>query len=498
MAYHRQPITLDALWDRTMARIDGAPTEHFREYEHDPSRFASEVLGIEPWALQRTALAALDREPQLTIRSSHGVGKTFLASAAALWWVYAKRPSLVLSTAPTARQVESLLWAEIGRLWARSKTPLPGRCLNTRLDASIDQQAMGLTTTEPEKFAGWHCEHLLVIVDEASGVPDKIFEVIQGTLTSADCKLLLIGNPTKTDGFFALTHQRWPERQKLRICSLDSPNFARTPNTEHPTPPPCPWLVTPTWVEARRNEWGEDSDPWRVRVMGEFPLASPDALIELAWVEAAHQPDPNTEHRTPNTETPRVLGLDVARYGDCETVAAIRRGSVLTAIHTWRGADLMTTCGKAIALAREHECTTIAVDTAGLGGGVLDRLMELQREDPRAHQGFEIRAFEAGGRPTDPAKWRNQRAEAYWTLRERYRERTIQHAGEWHRLTGQLTSLRYGYTSAGQLTIETKDEMRKRGLASPDWADAVAIAFAPEASCFCLPVTAGHTRHAGL
>src|SRR5207244_4140745 len=153
-----------------------------------------------------------------------GVGKSWVAASAALWWVYAHHPSLVLTTAPTARQVENLLWAEINRLWHGARRPLPGRCLLTRLAASRQQTALGLSTNEPEKFAGWHCEHLLVIVDEASGIPDRLFEVIQGTLTAAHCRLLLIGNPTRTDGFFFASHRSegWT---KLKISAFDTPNF---------------------------------------------------------------------------------------------------------------------------------------------------------------------------------------------------------------------------------------------------------------------------------
>lgn len=478
------------LWRAWGAQLDGAPTQEFARYAHDPVAFAHEVLGVQPWSKQQEALAALAREPQLTIRSSHGVGKTFLAATASLWFCYAKRPSMVLTTAPTARQVEGQLWKEINRLWARAKVPLPGRCLSLRLEASLDQTALGLTTNEPDKFAGWHEENLLAIVDEASGVPDNIYEVLKGTLTSAGCKLLLIGNPTRPDGHFAMTHQRWPERQKMRLASPDSPNFA----APRGGPYPCPWLVTPEWVDARREEWGEDSDPWRVRVMGEFPLASPDALIELAWVERANhtetipQPDQATE--------PRVLALDVARYGDAETVAAIRHGDTLTAVLSWRGADLMATTGKAIALAREHGCQEMVIDTVGLGGGVYDRLLELQREDPAGLWDLTITPFGSGERANEPMKYTNRRAEAYGALRERYQHGSIDHASDWHRLTGQLTSLRYGYSSAGALAIETKDQLRKRGLPSPDWADAVAMAFAPSPGGFNLPMTAGHLRGA--
>src|SRR5438105_6336287 len=143
----------------------------FAPYAADPVAFVREVLGQTPWSRQAEIMRAVAAEPQTTVRSSHGVGKTWVAAALALWWVYTRRPSLVLTTAPTARQVEGLLWAEINRLLRRAGQaqgrPLPGRCLQTKLDVRPEQQALGLTTNEPERFAGWHSEHLLVIVDEA-------------------------------------------------------------------------------------------------------------------------------------------------------------------------------------------------------------------------------------------------------------------------------------------------------------------------------------------
>src|SRR5207253_6893845 len=118
------------------------------QYHRDPVRFVREVLGSELWSRQAEILEAVRDHPQVTVRSGHGVGKTFVAACAALWWLYSHRPSLVLTTAPTARQVEHLLWGEIGRLCARARHPLPGRCLQARLEASMDQAAIGLTTNE--------------------------------------------------------------------------------------------------------------------------------------------------------------------------------------------------------------------------------------------------------------------------------------------------------------------------------------------------------------
>jgi phage terminase large subunit len=475
------------LWRETMERV-GNEDQDFRPYAHDPAAFCSEVLGVSLWAKQREACAALAQEKQLTIRSSHGVGKTFLASAIVLWWTYCLKPSLVLTTAPTARQVEEQLWAEINRRWANAAVPLPGRCLLTHLDASMTQRAVGLSTNEPDKFAGWHEENLLVIVDEASGVPDKLYSVIQGTLTSANCKLLLIGNPTRADGYFANSHRQWRASQKKHISSFDCPNLAPGADPEHP---PLPRLVTRSWVEARRGEWGEDSDAWRVRVLGEFPKLGDNTLVALEWIEAAESALPGSN---PSAQAPAetIIGLDVARFGTAETVAAVRQGDTLLRVEAWHGMDTVQSAGRALGIARETGASTIVVDAVGVGGGVADQLQQAIREDASLWA-LTVVEFESSARSTEPDRFHSARDEAYWLLRERYRTQTITHAQDWSPLTGQLTGIRYGTDTKGRIQVESKKEMLKRGVPSPDWADAVAMAFTDAQAGYNLPATDGQS-----
>jgi phage terminase large subunit len=453
-------------------------------YALDPVAFCRERLGVELWPVQERILRALVESPQVTVRSAHGVGKTFVAACATLWWVCCHSPSLVLTTAPTQRQVESLLWGEINRLWRRTAQPLPGSCLLTKLAVSPDQQALGLTTNEPDKFAGWHREHLMAIVDEASGVPDPIYEVLQGTLTSAHCRLLLIGNPVRPSGRFYQSHLS-DDWERLKISAYDTPNFRQ------PGAVPCPWLVTPSWVEARRREWGEESTAFRIRVLAEFPTGGPDTLIPLSWIEAAEESD-----RVVLSEGERVLALDVARYGDCESVAAIRSGDLLEEVVAWQGMDLMQSCGRLLRLVDQWRPQTLVIDGVGLGAGVVDRLRELSRETPAPPglAGLIIVSFQSGERAHNPQKFRNRRDEAYWRLRERYEAGEIAHRERWGKLLGQLSELRYGFTSRNQTQIETKDELRRRGVPSPDWADAVALAFAPARRLPARPVMIGVNR----
>jgi phage terminase large subunit len=239
-------------------------------YQSDPVAFAREVLGIEPWERQQQIMQAVARERRVTVRSCHHSGKTFAAGALAQWWVRCFDPSLVVTTAPTMRQVKELLWYEIAAHQRRSQ--LPGQLNVMDLTVLPSQRAIGLTTNEPERFQGLHAANILVIVDEASGIEETIYEAIEGILTGPNAKLLLIGNPNNPAGTFYQSHQS-ALYQSFHIAAKDVP--------EH--------LLPATWAEERRQEWGEDNPAYQVRVLGEFPNQGEDSLIAMSWVIAAQR-----------------------------------------------------------------------------------------------------------------------------------------------------------------------------------------------------------------
>src|SRR3954452_9823214 len=268
-----------ALYDSLLSRLgsDGADPK-LLAYRASPLAFIEERLRVNLWERQEAVIRTAWATKQTAVKSGHGVGKTHTAACAALTFLYTHTPSLVLTTAPSARQVEQLLWGEIRSLVLKSyqtANPLPGRLLMTRLEASRDQRAIGFSAREPERAAGFHCENTLVIVDEASGVARALFETLQGVLTSANCHLLLIGNPTIPAGAFfdAFSSTEW---SPLTVSCLDSPNVAAA---RAGLPLPYPGLVTLDWCAEREREWGADSDPYRIRVLGQFPKQSPDSLV---------------------------------------------------------------------------------------------------------------------------------------------------------------------------------------------------------------------------
>jgi phage terminase large subunit len=428
-----------------------------QNYSTDPAAFARDRLRAHPWSRQREVFHHL-AEPcaRVSVRSCNGVGKTWLAGAAALWFLNSFSPCRVVTTAPKLQQLRNSLWAEIRLAHARSG--LPGECETLALRLSDERFAVGQTATDATSFQGLHAPHILVIAEEAAGIEEPIWEGIDALLTSEDARLLIIGNPTSSSGRFYDSHHSLRSLYRtVHISALDSPNFTSeaVPDNLRRS------LITRTWAERQAEEWGQDSPLYRARVLGEFPDQAEGSLIALSWIEAARDSGEASSG-------PVEMGLDVARQGGCENVAYIRQGATVLACDAWRSDDLMQTAGRAASLIREWGVTTCRVDSTGMGAGVYDRLKE---------QGLPAVDVWVGATPRDTERFVMLRDEIGWGLRERLR------TGDVHGLTdtrtqAQLSALQYGFDSRGRIKIESKDEMQRRGLPSPDRADALVLAYA--------------------
>ena len=190
-----------------------------------PLTFASDVLGVKLWDKQQEVLAALPDHRRVAVKSGNGLGKGFSAAVAVLWFLHCHNPAIVLSTAPTFRQVRHILWRQIRRLYRPAKEKLDGKMLDTRWELAEDRYAMGLSADSADEFQGFHSPNMFIVVDEAEGVSDEIYEAIDAVMTSAETRLLLIGNPTTTSGAFRRAF--YEERRlyhTITISALDSPN----------------------------------------------------------------------------------------------------------------------------------------------------------------------------------------------------------------------------------------------------------------------------------
>lgn len=425
----------------------------------DPVFFLTDVLGVKPWEKQQQIIESVRDNDNTCVASGHGVGKTFISACTTLWFLCCHYNSRVITTAPTNRQVESILWAEIWNLYKNARVPLGGKLLKTSLSFEEKWFALGLSTDDPDRFQGHHAENLLLVMDEAPGVDPKIYIAAQGILTSRGAKSLLIGNPTASSGpfFDCFKNKLW---NSFHISCYDSPAIR--------DPEAYPTLTTQKWINERKEEWGESSPMFISRVMGDFPLEGEDTLIPLNWCERAvarwHK---NKEMKTLSEHV--YLGLDVARYGTnktvltkyvpnrVETLRSIQKKSTTEAVH-------MVIEEAISAGAKLHQITT---DDTGVGGGVTDRLRDLN---------YPVIPINFSQKPSDPLHFRSIRDEMYWNLRELFRSDEIEVPPN-DALIAQLSAIKYKIDPRrGQIQIESKDEMKKRGIASPDEADSVAIA----------------------
>lgn len=388
--------------------------------------------------------------------SGHGVGKSALAAWIILW-AMSTRPHLAGAvTANTGAQLSGKTWRELALWHKRAVNKHWFRWSATRLH-QVDHPetwfvaAIAWNKDRPEAFAGLHATHVLMLFDEASAIDDAIWDTAEGAMTTPGAVWCVFGNPTRNSGrfhecFHRMRH-RWATRQ------VDS-RTARMANKAQ----------LGQWVD----DYGEDSDFVRIRVRGVFPRAGSRQLIPSHLVDAAMARPPDAGVYG---HAPLIMGLDVARFGDDQSVLALRRGlAVPEALRTFRGLDTMTLAGIAARQIEEKRPDKVFVDAGGIGAGVVDRLHQL---------GFrsQVMGVDFGGAADNAALYANKRTEM-WAL-----------LGEWLKqgamlpndmtLRADLTGPEYGFTGdKGRIALEKKADMKKRGLASPDCGDALALTFA--------------------
>ncbi|RJX40884.1 terminase B [Paenibacillus pinisoli] len=443
-------------------------------YWDDPVAFGEDMLGFEPDEWQRAVMMDVALYRLTSVRSGQGVGKTGLEASLIIWYLCCRPNCRVVCTAPTKQQLNDVLWAEVAKWLETSMVKNLLKWTKTKVYMIGHEKrwfATARTATKPENMQGFHEDYMLFIVDEASGVADPIMEAIMGTLTGDENKLLMCGNPTRTSGVFYDSHNR--DRGRFRTHKVDSRTSNRTSKEN---------------IQMLIDKYGAESDVVRVRVYGEFPKAEADAFIalELAEMAAGANIDP--------TGDVLHLGVDVARFGDDETVIAPRIGMKVFKLKCHNKQDTMVTAGWVIALARDMirkysqlRNVEIKVDDSGVGGGVTDRLNEVIREE--GLKGWRVTPINNGSKPThkEEEHYENRGTETWADLRDLLQESFSKHIQGQpvslelpndERLVTQLTQRKYRMTSKGKIALERKEDMKKRGLDSPDRADAVVLAFA--------------------
>lgn len=432
-------------------------------YEKQPVLFVREVLGQEPEQWQSEALQAIaDGNRRISIRSGHGVGKSTFASWAAIWYSITRYTCKVVITAPTSSQLYDALFAELKGQMRK----LPPHLLELydikqeriELKAAPTEVFISARTSraeQPEAMQGVHADHVLLIGDEASGIPEAVFEAAVGSMSGHNAVTLLLGNPTQSSGMFYDTHHRlkdeWWTKQ---VSAQDVPN-----------------RVSASFIKEVASTYGENSNAYRVRVLGEFPLADDDAVIPISLLEAAR-----IRQITSSPSAAMVWGLDVARFGSDRTVLTKRKGPKLhEKQQVRRNMDTMQVAGWIVNEWNETpghlRPVEILVDSIGLGAGVADRLREL------GLPAVDVNVSEA---PAFGEKYTNLRAELWFRGKEWLEKRNVslEHADS--RLIDELAMVKYTFTSNGKIKVESKDDLKKRtrDRSSPDLADSFLLTFA--------------------
>lgn len=428
-----------------------------------PLLFVGEIFGATPDPWQYEALVALGNgHLRLSIRSGHGVGKTTFLAWVIIWFILTKFPQKTAVTAPSAPQLFDALWVElrswIGRLPAAWQDLLDITSDRITLRARPDDSFVSARTSRaesPESLQGIHSANVLLIGDEASGIPEAVFEAAQGSMSTPGAITILTGNPTRSVGMFHRTHtieaDRWWTR---RVSSIDSPR------------------VDPGFVEEVANRYGRDSNAFRVRVLGEFPLSQGDTLIGAGLVESAME-------RSVALDLGRqeIWGVDCARFGvDNSTLIKRRDKVVVEEPRAWAGLDTMQLTGQIVNEWNRQPPAArpalIVVDAIGIGAGVEDRLRELN---------LPVIGLNVAETPSVEGRFRRLRDEVWQACADWLGTRLVA-LPRHERLRDDLCGPRYKFLSDGRLVVESKPEMKSRGLPSPDFADALCNTFAPGAA----------------
>lgn len=437
-------------------------------YRDDPVGFIREVLGETdpgPWSVQEEIAGSLVDSALVHVQSCNGAGKDWLSARLALWWVYA-RQGLCIVSGPTERQIRGVVFGELSTSWTGTGD-LPGELYSLALRVPGAGEAIGFASTSASSFTGWHDPNLLVILTEAQGLEDWVYEAALSCAVGSGSKILAVGNPLDPSGPFynASRSGNW---RRFTISAFDHPNLIEGREV-------IPGAVTKESCERIAATYGNESPQYMSRVLGRFPKASEHSLVSRDWLDAA------AAREAKPTGDP-VVAVDPARLGGDSTILAVRRGSVVESLIEVPGGDTMQTTGRVIRHVRDVGVRPrkaavpfrepsrdargkVIVDATGLGSGIADRLRE---------QGFNVHEFVGARSPRDGNRFANLRAEAYWHLRDDLEAGRLTVPDD-EGLFEELLAHRWEVNSSGKILIERKELIRGRLGRSPDRADALSM-----------------------
>lgn len=416
------------------------------------------------WAKQEEILWAVRKHKRVAVKSCNSAGKTFTAADVALDWLITRPNSIVVTTAPTFHQVETILWREIRHACFSSKIPIGVDPLTTELKFSDKWYAIGISTDNPVNFQGKHSDtgNLLVILDEASGITQEIGDIVEALLPAA---ILAIGNPLESMGFFADCFQSnlW---HKITISAQDVVDWQDKNGR-------IPGLVTREWINEMADLHGTKSAWYRTHVLGEFPEQDEFALIERQWVDKARKgidSDGLAIDEENEDIAYKIISCDVAsKHGENETVIGYRYGHTFKDIKAYRKQTQTYIREQIQSSYSALEANIVVFDSDGLGEPMAELMAEVHVPSLEFHGGY-------GQQAMDKLRFKNLRSQFYWLIAKKFEKGlyNLKHLSdkEFEILRGQLCSIRVKAPDAlGRFQIETKEDLMARQIKSPDYAD---------------------------
>ena len=438
----------------------GTPLEHF----HGPRKWQREVLRQVAAHIKKNKEATAFEVLRMATASGRGIGKSALVSWLILWMLTTRIGSTTIVSANSEAQLRSITWAEITK-WAAllinshwfeisATRVMPAKWIAELVERDLKKgtrywSVEGRLWSEenPDSYAGVHNhDGVMVIFDEASGIPDPIWSVTAGFFTenTPNRFWFAFSNPRRNEGYFYECFNA--KRNFWTTQSIDARQVEDTDKAVY---------------EQIIEEYGADSPQARIEVYGQFPADGDDQFIPPSLVDEAA-----TRPKWQDETAPIVLGVDPARSGNDSTVIVARQGRDIVAIKRYKGEDTMEIVGRVIDAIEEFRPALVVLDEGGLGYGILDRLKE---------QRYKVRGVNFGWKSSKPAMWQNKRAEMWGDMRQWLRTASIPND---RMLKSDLCSPQYKTNSSGAIALEAKKDMKARGLASPDAADALAVTFA--------------------
>lgn len=462
-------------------------------FSDDPVAHIQQRQSARLWSKQREVALSVLHNKRTAVHSSHATGKSFTAARICNWWIDSHPPgeAFVVTTAPTFQQVRAILWREIRR--AHSLASLPGRVNQTEwilpVNGVDELVAFGRKPADYDEaaFQGIHARYVLVILDEAAGIPANLWAAVESITTNDDSRILAIGNPDNPSSVFAQKCSAESLWNVIHISAFDTPAFTGEQFPDEL----LPYLVTRRWVEEQAQEHGEDSPWYQSRVLGIFPENAENTVVPLSWAQQCRYEEPE---RPPlpfkldkdGNEIPDYqvhLGVDVGAGGD-ETSVCVRQGMRAIMRREWskRTVSPEAATGLVMSVVREWKPARIKVDANGIGWAICGMLRKELKEAELRSTVVPVNVGTAARRKDRFPKLRD---ELWWEVgRELSRQQVWDLTETPDAATGQLTAPQFALDSSGRTKVEAKDETRKRLGRSPDLADALLLAFydAPSAS----------------